>query len=88
MRSGGHAPIMPLTPQAPTTEEHTMTAKNIPATQTGIAVSTAITDGFLLNHAEGIVVSTSLKAGPTPQSIRCIDLRSGAGNHAEGIVVA
>ena len=52
-------------------------------TQTGITVSAAITAGGIqFNHAEGIVVSTAIAAGPG----------SGAGgvymNHAEGVVVS
>ena len=37
----------------------------------------------------GIVVSTAIIAGPTPKSIRIVDLQSGMEpNHAEGIVVS
>jgi len=57
-----------------------MTRTQTSATQTGITVSTAIAaGGWSLNHAEGIVVSTAIVAGPG----------GGGGvwlNHAEGIV--
>jgi hypothetical protein len=64
-------------------EEQIMNSTQTPSPQTGIVVSTAISGGgWSLNHAEGIVVSTPITAGPG----------SGAGGvwlqHAEGIVVS
>ena len=51
--------------------------------QTGITISTSLTaGGWSLNHAEGIVVSTAITAGPDVNGDGYIIL-----NHAEGIVV-
>lgn len=74
--------IMPSMHHKSHPEEHAVTVSQTTPTQSAITVSTGLTaGGFKMNHAEGIVVSTSLTAGcGCDPGIRL--------NHGEGIVVS